>query len=135
MAATKDKRYIEAVGRRKTAVARVRITPASKTAYVVNEKALADYFDHIDLISTVESAIKEVEDDTKYSVSVKVNGGGTKTQSEAIRLGIARALIIVNPESRKVLKKIGFLKRDARIKERKKPGLRKARKAPQWSKR
>ena len=102
------KKYIEAVGRRKESVARVRITPASKTSYVVNDKALNEY-------CTVDYLIKNIED--------------------AIRLGIARAIIKNEPDMRAALKKIGFLKRDARVKERRKFGLKKARKAPAWSKR
>ena len=135
MSATTDKKYIEAVGRRKTAVARVRITPSSKAGYVINGKSLSDYFDHADLIGKVEAPFKEAELTGKYEVSVKVLGGGINSQAEAIRLGISRCLIKEDLELRKPLKKLGFLKRDPRSKERKKPGLRKARKRPQWSKR
>lgn len=135
MSATTDKKYIEAVGRRKTAVARVRITPSSKAGYVINGKSLSDYFDHADLIGKVEAPLKEAELTGKYEVSVKVLGGGINSQAEAIRLGISRCLIKEDLELRKPLKKLGFLKRDPRSKERKKPGLRKARKRPQWSKR
>jgi small subunit ribosomal protein S9 len=135
MADTKDKKYIEAIGRRKTSVARVRLTPASKASYEVNGKNLADYFSVSELISVVESPFKESEVSNKYKITIKVLGGGIRSQAEAIRLGISRALIKEDAELRKSLKKAGFLKRDPRVKERKKPGLRKARKRPQWSKR
>ncbi len=129
------KKYIEAVGRRKESVARVRITPASKTSYVVNDKALNEYCTVDYLIKNIEDAINNSGTAEKFSVSVKVNGGGISSQSDAIRLGIARAIIKNEPDMRAALKKIGFLKRDARVKERRKFGLKKARKAPAWSKR
>lgn len=130
-----SEKYIESIGRRKTSVARVRITPSSKQSYLVNEKNLADYFKSEEMISIVESAFKIDEITQKFKVSVKVSGGGLKSQAESIRLGIARSLIKFNQETRKPLKKKGYLKRDPRVKERKKPGLKKARKSPQWSKR
>jgi len=129
------KKYIEAVGRRKESVARVRITPASKTSYVVNDKPLNEYCTVDYLIKNIEDAIINSGTTEKFSVSVKVNGGGISSQSDAIRLGIARALIKNEPELRGVVKKLGYLKRDARVKERRKFGLKKARKAPAWSKR
>lgn len=130
-----SEKYIESIGRRKTSVARVRITPSSKQSYLVNEKNLVDYFKSEGMISIVESAFKIDEITQKFKVSVKVSGGGLKSQAESIRLGIARSLIKFNQETRKPLKKKGYLKRDPRVKERKKPGLKKARKSPQWSKR
>jgi small subunit ribosomal protein S9 len=135
MAAKSDKKYIEAVGRRKTSVARVRMTPATKASYEINGKSLADYFDHANLIDIVEAPFNEEEVVGKYAVTVRVKGGGTNSQAESIRLGISRCLVSEDAELRKPLKKLGFLKRDPRSKERKKPGLRKARKRPQWSKR
>lgn len=126
-------RYIEAVGRRKTSVARVRITPASKTTFVVNDKDLHEYFTVKDLQETVKQPFKDIEG--KFKVTAKINGGGIHSQSEAMRHGIARALVENNGELRKDLKKAGYLKRDPRAKERRKFGLKKARKAPQWSKR
>lgn len=135
MSDKETKKYIEAVGRRKTSVARVRITPATKFSYSINEKALADYFDHSDQVAIVESPFKDLLKDAKYSVSVKIGGGGINSQAEAIRLGISRCLVLIDAEQRKPLKKLGFLKRDPRSKERMKPGLKKARKSPQWSKR
>jgi small subunit ribosomal protein S9 len=135
MADTKDKKYIEAIGRRKTSVARVRLTPASKASYEVNGKNLAEYFDLDELVTVVESPFKVLDLKNTYKITVKVMGGGISSQAESIRLGISRALIKEEAERRKALKDAGFLKRDPRSKERKKPGLRKARKRPQWSKR
>ena len=135
MSDNKTEKYIESVGRRKTSVARVRLTPSTKASYLVNGKSLSDYFDHNNLITVVESPFKNLELDTKYEITVKVLGGGISSQAEAIRLGISRCLVKIDAEKRKPLKKLGFLKRDPRSKERKKPGLKKARKRPQWSKR
>ena len=135
MATKSAEKYIESVGRRKTAIARVRITPAAKQSFVINDKALKDFFMTDNLVAIVEAAFVNAGLEQKYAVSAHVNGGGINGQAEAVRLGIARSLIKINLELRKNLKKAGFLKRDPRIKERKKPGLKKARKAPQWSKR
>ncbi len=128
-------KYIESVGRRKTAIARVRLTPAAKQAFVINGKSLKDFFTVDGLVRIVEDAFNVAGLEQKYAVSAHVLGGGINGQAEAVRLGIARSLIKINLELRKNLKKAGYLKRDPRIKERKKPGLKKARKAPQWSKR
>jgi small subunit ribosomal protein S9 len=126
-------RYIEAVGRRKTSVARVRITPASKVSISVNDKEFETYFP----TSTLKQSILSVFGDTeaKFLVTARLNGGGISSQAEALRHGIARALISYEPNLRTKLKLKGFLKRDPRAKERRKFGLKKARKAPQWSKR
>lgn len=132
---TKTERYIEAVGRRKTASARVRITPAKERTVLVNKKSLVDYFNSNIHQGTVLSVFDTNETIGTYSVSAKVHGGGLSSQAEAIRLGIARALVKEDKERRSPLKKAGFLKRDPRSKERKKFGLKKARKRPQWSKR
>jgi small subunit ribosomal protein S9 len=132
MATEKKDVYIEGIGRRKEAVARVRITPASKTSFVVNDKPLADYFKTEMLQKIAQEALEEKGE---FSVSIKVNGGGVNSQAESVRLGIARALIKKDLELRKDLKSKGFLKRDPRVKERRKFGLKKARKAAQWSKR
>jgi small subunit ribosomal protein S9 len=131
---TKHK-YFEAVGRRKTAVARVRITPAGKTTFTLNDKDLAGYFPTATLQAIALDAFTKSKIDQKFSVSGKLNGGGTNSQAEALRHGIARALLEYDKEMRKKLKKLGFLTRDQRAKERRKFGLKKARKAPQWSKR
>ena len=131
----KSGEYIEAVGRRKTAVARVRITPAGKTSYVVNGGTIAKHFKTTILESIVKEAYVKSGVPDKFSISIQVKGGGVNSQAEAIRHGIARTLLEFDPETRKELKKLGFLKRDPRTKERKKFGLKGARKSPQWSKR
>ncbi|MFT7507396.1 MAG: small subunit ribosomal protein S9 [Acidimicrobiales bacterium] len=128
--------YIEGIGRRKTASARVRLTPAKETTIVVNEKSLADYFQNEafekDVMSVLGTEDAGVGD---YTITVKVSGSGLSAQSEAVRLGIARALVKEKGDRRSVLKTLGFLKRDPRSVERKKFGLKKARKSSQWSKR
>ena len=131
-----DSRYIEGVGRRKTATARVRITPAKETSIVVNDKALAEYFPFDSQQNDVQNVLK-VEDAgiDNYTITAKVHGGGLSSQAEAIRLGIARALVKEKADRRTALKKEGYLKRDPRSVERKKFGLLKARKRPAWSKR
>ena len=134
--AAKTSVYVEGIGRRKTATARVRLTPAKETTIVVNEKSLTDYFPHLALVKDVQSVLDTkdagIED---YTITAHVSGGGISSQAEAIRLGIARALVKEKAERRSPLKLLGFLKRDPRSVERKKFGLRKARKAPAWSKR
>ncbi len=138
----KDKKttekYIEAVGRRKTSTARVRIWQAAKTGFVVNNKDAKEYFQTEEqrrLIS--DPLIKGLTDkgDIKWKVEAKVSGGGTHSQAEAVRHGLARALVLFDLGLRSELKTLGYLKRDPRAKERRKFGLKKARKAPQWSKR
>lgn len=132
-----SERYFEAVGRRKSSVARVRIWPASgnKSTVSVNEKDIKDYFSVKESVAKIFDMVNRPELKDKLKVSVKVNGGGMSSQVEAILLGMARAIIVMDAEMRKTLKKEGHLKRDPRIKERRKFGLKKARKAPQWSKR
>ncbi|MDB5188152.1 MAG: rpsI [Candidatus Kaiserbacteria bacterium] len=125
--------YTEAVGRRKTASARVRITPAKSTTIVINGKNGDEYFPLPSMINTALSPITVLG--ATYMVTVKVGGGGHKAQADAVRHGISRAIIAIIPEQRKDLKVRGFLKRDPRAKERKKFGLKGARRAPQWSKR
>ncbi|MCK4918307.1 MAG: 30S ribosomal protein S9 [Candidatus Pacebacteria bacterium] len=132
---TTTKKYIETVGRRKTATARVRLTEAGKTSYTINDAKLADYFPTESLQAIVKDAFNVVKLDTKYSVSALVKGGGINSQAEAVRHGISRALLKIDEEFKKDLKKEGFLRRDPRMKERKKFGLKKARKSPQWNKR
>lgn len=135
MATTDKKKYIETIGRRKTATARVRITPASKASYVINEKELADYFPTAELQKIVTDPFNNTEKGAQYSVSVKVSGSGIHSQAEAVRHGISRGLVKEDENDKGKLKAAGFLKRDPRAKERRKFGLKKARKAPQWSKR
>ncbi|MEK9176857.1 MAG: 30S ribosomal protein S9 [Patescibacteria group bacterium] len=128
-----NQRYIETVGRRKTASARVRLTEADAMSITVNGKSHAAYFSTKHLADTAEKPLSHVE--KKFTVTVVVSGGGITGQAEAVRHGIARALTEYDAALRTPLKKAGFLKRDPRAKERRKPGLKKARKAPQWSKR
>jgi len=133
MSETKQ-RYTEAVGRRKTSIARVRAVPAAKNSVTINEgKSVNDYFlTETQRLVAMESLAKAF---ATYAITAKISGGGINSQAEALRLGIARVMLKFNPELRKDLKKAGFLCRDQRAKERRKFGLKKARKAPQWSKR
>jgi len=128
-------KYFEAVGRRKTAIARIRITPASKTSYEINGKSLEEYFPVKEMQINVTEAFATAKPGDKFHVSAKLIGGGISAQSEATRHGISRALLVYDVHLRAPLKKKGFLKRDPRAKERRKFGLKKARKSPQWSKR
>lgn len=127
-------KYYEAVGRRKTAIARVRLFPG-KTGYEINGRTLESYFPVKEMQETATEAITHGKAAEKFHVSAKIKGGGIAAQSDALRHGIARALTVYDAEIRGRLKKLGFLKRDPRAKERRKFGLKKARKAPQWSKR
>ncbi|NCN11750.1 30S ribosomal protein S9 [Candidatus Kaiserbacteria bacterium] len=135
MSATKTT-YVEGVGRRKTATARVRLTPATATDISVNGKSLVEYFRNLVHQKDVQSVLGTKDAGIEhYNITAKVLGGGLSSQAEAIRLGIARALVKEKISRRGALKAEGFLKRDARSVERKKFGLRKARKRPAWSKR
>jgi small subunit ribosomal protein S9 len=122
------------IGRRKTSIARVYVKPGNGLI-VINERELNDYFPSEILRTTVKQALTLVKADGQYDVTVNVEGGGIKGQAEAIRLGIARALVTINTEHRPPLKKEGLLTRDSRMVERKKPGRAKARKKFQFSKR
>lgn len=136
MAAAKKTTYVEGIGRRKTATARVRLTPASSTEITVNDRPFAEYFKHAASQRDVETVLKTEDAGIEhYTITAKVSGGGISAQAEAIRLGIARALVKEKATRRSPLKAAGFLKRDPRSVERKKFGLRKARKRPAWSKR
>lgn len=135
MATAVTKKYYEAVGRRKTAVARVRLFPGTKAGYEVNGKPLETYFPTKEMWLTATEAITNAKAGEKFHITAKIVGGGVVAQSEAMRHGIARALLAYDIRTRSVLKKLGFLKRDSRAKERRKFGLKKARKSPQWSKR
>jgi small subunit ribosomal protein S9 len=125
---------INTIGRRKTSIARVYLKPG-KGQIIVNERELNDYFKSEILQTTVKQAINLIKADGQFDVTVNVEGGGNKGQAEAIRLGIARALVNVNAENKPALKKEGLLTRDSRMVERKKPGRRKARRRFQFSKR
>lgn len=127
--------YYEAVGRRKESTARVRVMGGSGTI-TVNEKAGSVYFPRVGDMQDILRPFAAVgEDAGKYDVTVKVHGGGVSGQAEAVRLGLARALQALNADWTPALRKYGLLTRDAREKERKKPGLKKARKAPTYTKR
>jgi small subunit ribosomal protein S9 len=127
--------YFEAVGRRKESTARVRLMDGSGS-FTVNEKEAAVYFPRIGDLNDIMRSFDAVgQDAKKYDITVKVNGGGVTGQTEAVRLGVARALVMINGDWTSPLRKNGLLTRDARVKERKKPGLKKARKAPTYTKR
>ncbi|MBI1769009.1 MAG: 30S ribosomal protein S9 [Bacteroidetes bacterium] len=125
---------INTIGRRKTSIARVYVKPG-KGVIVINERELKEYFPSEILQTTVKQALAVSKSEGNYDVTVNVEGGGFKGQAEAIRLGIARALVNINTENRPALKKEGLLTRDSRMVERKKPGRRKARRRFQFSKR
>jgi small subunit ribosomal protein S9 len=128
------KPLVQTTGRRKAAIARVRIRLGTGTI-TINKRALEDYFPNDTHRMVITEPLRLTELAETYDIDVTMDGGGTTGQAGALRLGIARALIEVDPELRPVLKKAGFLTRDAREKESKKYGLKKARKAPQYSKR
>lgn len=127
-------RYIPAIGRRKTATARIRIAKGEK-GFIVNNKDVKDYFKTTELIRVASESLTTAKDIADYGITVVVRGGGIAGQAVAVRHGIARALTEAHEHVKTDLKKAGFLKRDPRSKERRKFGFRKARKRPQWSKR
>jgi len=131
---TKDSKYYEGIGRRKRAIARVRVKTDIKDI-LVNDSDYLKYFPTDLMREVVLSPFNKLKIIGKFGVTVHVNGGGLVSQSEAIRLGVARALVELNPDYRVKLSRLGYLRRDPREKERKKYGLKKARKAPQWGKR
>lgn len=134
----KENRYFEAVGRRKTSVARVRVyddPPTGGGDILVNEKPFDEYFHTAEQRKIVKDSLEFLNLFKKHRVTAKISGGGIHSQAEALRMGIARTMLKVDQNFRPILKKEGFLKRDPRMKERRKFGLKKARKAPQWSKR
>ncbi|MFV9506557.1 MAG: 30S ribosomal protein S9 [Oscillochloridaceae bacterium umkhey_bin13] len=129
------KRYFQGTGRRKTAVARVRLF-AGNGEFVVNGKRPEDYFGNRDLLHhEIRTPLELTSNLDSINVLVKVRGGGVHSQATAVRHGVARALLDLDPDLRPTLKKAGLLTRDPRVKERKKPGLKRARKAPQYTKR
>lgn len=135
MATKTDSKYIETIGRRKTATARVRLTPGTRTSVTVNGKDVNDFFTTDTLRMIAVEAFLKAALGTQFAVTATVTGGGINGQAEAIRHAIARALVEYDANLRTTLKKEGLLKRDPRAKERRKPGLVKARKRKQWSKR
>ncbi len=127
--------YYEGIGRRKSASARVRLYPGGSGNVIVNDKEAQEYLPREGDVQIMMRPLTTVGQETQYDISVHVNGGGITGQRDAIQLGIARALLKVDPDLRSDLKPKGFLTRDARVKERKKPGLKRARKAPTYTKR
>ncbi len=124
-----------ALGRRKTATAQVRLFPNGKGEITVNKRPYVEYFPIFDLRETVLSPLKLAGRDKSVDISALVRGGGLRGQADAVKLGIARALLLLDETLHRTLRKTGHLTRDARKKERKKYGLKKARRAPQWAKR
>lgn len=136
-----ENKYYEAVGRRKEAIARIRLFTSNfdksveKGNLLINNKPYKEYFPILGLQNKIEAPFERLKSLGRFSGTVKVEGGGITGQAGAVQLGIARALILFDENFRKRLKSAGYLTRDARVKERRKFGLKKARKAPQWSKR
>ncbi len=131
----KKAKYWEGTGRRKTAVARVRIFKETKGKISINEKEYCSYFPLLELSQTAVSPLKKLDIWGRFKVSIKVRGGGISSQAEAVRHGLSRALIEFDKKNRQKLRHLGYLTRDSRMRERKKFGLKRARRAPQWSKR
>ena len=129
------RKYFQGTGRRKNAVARVRIYEKGKGKFIVNDKEPKEFFKFFEYQQQAESPLELTEKKSKLDISVKVSGGGLRGQAEAIRHGIARALVEMDEELKPALRKNGYMTRDPRSKERKKPGLKRARRAPQWRKR
>ena len=127
-------RFYEGIGRRKRATARVRLYPGDGQV-VINDRSLKEHFGRAQDWMNVVAPLKLTNNENRFNMSVQVSGGGITGQAEAIRHGVARALLLVRPELRLTLRRAGFLTRDPREKERKKPGLKRARKAPQYTKR
>jgi small subunit ribosomal protein S9 len=127
-------RYFEAIGRRKTAIARVRLFTKNKDIKI-NNKTINEYFPILFLQKKVTAPLEKMKISDKFGVIIKVKGGGLSAQAEAVSLGIARALVKFNSDFKKRLRRFGYLTRDSRMVERKKYGLKKARRAPQWKKR
>jgi small subunit ribosomal protein S9 len=127
--------YYEGIGRRKESTARVRISSGSGV-FTVNQKTLEEYFGRQGDVETITAPLLAVgETRSTLDITAKVNGGGVTGQTDAIMMGVARAILLMKPDARPTLRKGGFLTRDGRVKERKKPGLKRARKAPTYTKR
>ena len=128
--------YYYGMGRRKTAVARVRLFPSGDGSITINGKEVQNYFGQRDaLLAAVSAPFRALDLSTTYTITVRVVGGGSSGQAGAIRHGLSRALVRLNPDFKLALRRAGYLTRDPRMKERKKPGLKRARKAPQYTKR
>ncbi len=134
----KSEKYFYAIGRRKTAISKARLYSVEKSdeeEWLVNKKKMKQYFPLVSWQNILAAPLKAVDLQNNFQVEISVKGGGKSAQAEAARLSIARALVISDKSLKKILKVQGFLTRDAREVERKKPGLKKARRAPQWAKR
>ena len=127
--------YYEGIGRRKTSTARVRLHTGGTGTITVNDKPIDAYFGRQSDVQNVAAPLKLAGAESRFDVTVKVSGGGDTGQADAVAMGVARALLESDPELKSMLRKAGYLTRDARAKERKKPGLKRARKAPQYTKR
>ncbi|HLU10809.1 MAG TPA: 30S ribosomal protein S9 [Oceanobacillus sp.] len=127
--------YYEGIGRRKEASARVRLFPGGTGKFTINDREASAYMTREGDMEIIMQPLTVIGQERSYDISVHVNGGGVSGQRDAIRLGIARALLKLDPDTRPTLRQNGLLTRDARIKERKKPGLKRARKAPTYTKR
>jgi small subunit ribosomal protein S9 len=127
--------YYEGLGRRKAATARVRLHIGGSGQVIVNDKPVDEFFPREGDMRLLMEPLRLSETEGRFDVTVKVKGGGISGQRDAVQLGIARALLKADPDLRQVLRKTGMLTRDSRVKERKKPGLKRARKAPQYTKR
>lgn|SRR5574341_954981 len=130
-----ENQYYEGVGRRKSSTARVRVYPGGSGQFIVNDKPLAQYFPRIGDAESLTKPLDVVQLQGKLDVTVKVVGGGVSGQTGAVQLGLARALVKYDESLRPAMRQARLLTRDARAKERKKPGLKRARKAPTYTKR
>ena len=131
----KNNKYFEQIGKRKTAKARVRLFTRGEKAFIINDKPCKEYFPTLDLQKIAVASLDKMKLLDRFRIQVIVRGGGTRAQAEAVRHAIAKILVEINPIFRKRLKKHGYLTRDSRMRERKKFGLKRARRAPQWKKR
>ncbi len=128
-------RYLEAIGRRKTSIARLRLFTKGEKDFIINKKPFNVYFPILELQQIVQSPLEKMKCQDKFFIEVRVKGGGFHSQAEAVRHALSRALVMFNTDFKKRLKKSGYLTRDSRMRERKKFGLKRARRAPQWAKR
>jgi small subunit ribosomal protein S9 len=127
--------YYEGIGRRKESSARVRLFPGGTGKFIINDKDASEYVSRYGDMETILQPLTVLGQERSYDISVHVNGGGVTGQRDAIRLGLARALLKLDPEVKPTLRQYDLVSRDARVKERKKPGLKRARKAPTYTKR
>ena len=132
---TESQQYFYATGRRKSAIAKVRLYPDDGTAIIINDKPMDEYFNWLPWQSTIREAFVISGTSGRFRVQAQVTGGGVNAQAEAIRHGIARALVVSDPALKPGLRRAGFITRDARVKESKKYGLKRARREPQYTKR